>query len=104
MKTIKSPLNVLLSAVAAFAAVWLATGANAATITWGAPTVCLNDTDVVNNGAGNYAYDWSTAQTVNGVSFTAVTSTTHASTNVGYNFTGTTANAYTSSGAPFSGL
>src|ERR1039458_8671019 len=100
MKTIKSPLNILLSALAAVAVICVSPGANAAAITWGTPTFFAGDTDVVNNRAVLYAYDFSSAQTVNGVSFAAVTSGTHASTNVGYTFGNQNGSAWTT----YSGL
>ncbi|MCX6876758.1 MAG: hypothetical protein NTW21_23550 [Verrucomicrobia bacterium] len=46
--------------------------AGAAAITWDPPVTIAGDTDVSTTGSAVFAYDWnSSAQTVNGVSFTA---------------------------------
>src|SRR5262249_25108520 len=50
--------------------------ARAATITFSAPANSTADSDVFNPGVLTYGYDWSTAQTLNGVPFTATAGTT----------------------------
>jgi autotransporter-associated beta strand protein len=80
--------------------------APAANITFSVPTTVTTDTDAFAVGQLTYAYDWSTAQTVNGVPFTATTGTTTvgggAVTLSG--FSTANASAFTSTIAPFSNL
>ena len=58
------------AALKAGPAVW--PPANAATIAWNTPVTIAGPADVSTNGTAVLAYDWNnSAQTVNGVSFTA---------------------------------
>ena len=75
---------------------------SAATITWGTPTLISGNTDVTNSGVALYAYA-GTVTTVNGVTFTAVSSgTTWGS--VSLSSFGTYFTAFTATSAPFNGL
>jgi len=80
--------------------------APAANITFSVPATVTTDTDAFAVGQLTYAYDWSTAQTVNGVPFTATTGTT----TVGggditlSGFSAANASAFTSAIAPFNNL
>ena len=68
----------------------------AAAITWNPPVNCSADTDVLtNNGVAKYAYDWSSAQTVNGVAFAVAGSAMAAGTNITLAFANATSTAYT---------
>ena len=79
-----------------------ATGGFAAAVTWGPATTISGDADVSTNGTGLYAYA-GTAATVNGVSFTAVSSgTTWGS--VTLSGLGSTYNAFGYAASPFGGL
>ncbi len=95
-----------LAPLAAAVAWWAAASARAAVVTFGAPTTLTGNADVSVAGSPAFAYDWSTTQTVNGVTFKATTVTAG---NVGTDLTlagfGTrNATAYTSTVNPFNGF
>src|SRR5215831_9117474 len=83
-----------------------AAGGRAANITFSTPATVAGDADVLNAGETTYAYDWSTAQTVNGVPFTATAATaTVGGGNITLSgFSGANANAFTSTVNPFNSL
>jgi autotransporter-associated beta strand protein len=80
--------------------------ARAASITFSAPATLAGDADVLNSGETTYAYDWSTAQTVNGVPFTATAATgTVGGGNITLSgFSSANASAFTSTVNPFNNL
>ena len=91
--------------VSAFVLLALAPGASAASITFGSATTISGDTDVNTGGTLKYAYTWGAGDTVNGVAFTASSSTTAAGSDITLaNYASVSATACTSSSNPFSGL
>jgi len=80
--------------------------AQAAPINWGAGTTIAADSDVLNSGAGSYAYALSgTTRTVNGVAFTGSNSTTALGSNVTLaGWSANTNGAYNSTTNPFNAL
>ena len=77
---------------------------NGSSIVWGTNVTVSADTDVFTNGTLLYAYDWSgTNVTVNGVSFTGISSV-NASTNVSVTGIGGPYQNFTSSQSPFGAL
>ncbi len=83
----------------------LAPVAHAATVTLGAATTISGVTDVNTSGTLKYAYTWGTADTVNGVAFTATSSTTAAGSDITLaNYATYNGTAYNSSSSPFNGL
>jgi autotransporter-associated beta strand protein len=80
--------------------------ARAANITFSTPATLAGDADVLNAGESTYAYDWSTAQTVNGVPFTATAATgTVGGGNITLSgFSGANASVFTSTVNPFNNL
>lgn len=106
MKPLKRLANPWWPALAALAALLTNPAAKAGPITWGAPTTCAGDTDVLNNWVGQYAWDWGMAQTVNGVTFAASTSPTNAGINItlGFNSYNGTSLTNTSPASPFNTL
>ncbi|PWU15412.1 MAG: hypothetical protein C5B50_15495 [Verrucomicrobia bacterium] len=75
-------------------------------IAWGAPTTIVGDTDVTTVGTLTYAYDFSSSgSTVNGVAFTANTSTSGAGANISFSPSfGANFNGYGSTSNPYNAL
>ena len=99
-------ISKILSAVLFLSAMLAVSPSQAAPIAWGAPTTCTADTDALNNWVGLYAYDWTTVQTLNGVTFNVSTSATGAGTNLALTFATVSSSGYTntSSSSPFNTL
>ena len=91
--------------VSAFLLLALATGAQAATITWGSATTITADSDVATSGVFKFAYTWGTGATVNGVVFTQTTSGTAAGSDVSLTSFGTrNGNTFGATGSPYNSL
>ena len=85
--------------LAGLAALGAAGRSEAAPITWSPAVNCFGDTDVLNTGPAVFAYDWSSAQTINGVNFAPLASATAGGTNVLLGFASVTATGYTNTTA-----
>lgn len=85
------------------AALFCLSDSRAANITFSPPATCAGDTDVFNLGGG-YAYSWSAAQTVNGVTFTPLTGTIGGGNLSLSGFNAVNASAFTTTVAPFANL
>jgi|GEM_PF-3104159 len=93
----------VLVAFVSLAALFCPLGSRAANITFSPPATCAGDTDVFSAGGG-YAYDWSTAQTINGVAFTPLTGTTGGGNLDLSGFNAVNPSALTTTAAPFANL
>jgi autotransporter-associated beta strand protein len=100
MKTCK----ILATHLAAIAMALLAPAAARAQVTWGLPTTIAGDTDVSTAGVAVFAYSFGSAATVNGVSFTAVSSATSANNLTMSGFSNHNGTAFTTGTAPFGSL
>jgi alpha-L-fucosidase 2 len=76
----------------------------AASIAWSPPVTIAGDTDVSTAGASVFAYTFGTAATVNGVAFTAVTSTTSAPGLTMSGWGTQNSSAFNTGSAPFANL
>ena len=93
----------LVAALVGLAMLFCPSDSQAASITFDPPATCAGDTDVFNLGGG-YAYSWSTAQTVNGVTFSPLTGTTGGGDLALSGFNAVNASAFTTTVAPFANL
>jgi hypothetical protein len=75
-----------------------------ATITWGPATTISGDGDVINTGTLAYSYDFTSAWTVNGVSFTALPLIDSGTNLYAPAFSYTDSSAFTSGANPFAAL
>ena len=98
-------LAVLAVATALFVAALAPRSAGAATIYWGSATTISADTDVYTNGTALYAYTGGTANTVNGVAFTAGSGfATWGNASFTSGFTANSATAFWIAASPFQDL
>jgi autotransporter-associated beta strand protein len=80
-------------------------GSRAATISFTTPAACTGTNDVVGAGGAIFGYTWGTANTVNGVPFTATTSAGVLGTSLVLSgFTSANATAFTATSNPFNAL